>query len=282
MKKIDIEIFLEEDSYKEDVTTQSITKFLGEDPPLEFELMAKSEGTFSGKRWLQEFEKKGFIKWKNIIEEGHPFSNRTVLAVGIGKASNVLATERTMLNGLQMLCGVATQTSRHVSKVKEVAKSKSMPAPAVLHTRKMQPGIRDYIADALNAGGAGRHRLTLADRLLFKDNHRTVLKTEENLKKYLSQLSPEQLQNGLFEADSEALLQIYVDHKVKHVMLDNFTPEQLTKLLPKIPKNLIIELSGGIRYEKLHEYVLPGVHRLSIGALTHGARNMDISLEAKN
>lgn len=281
MKKIDVEIFLEEDSVKEDVTTQSVVKFLQNDPPLEFDLLAKSEGIFSGKRWLQEFEKKSYVKWNKVLEEGHPFAMRSVLASGVGKASDVLAVERTMLNGLQILCGVATQTSRHVAKVKEVAKSKSMPAPAVLHTRKIQPGLRDYIADALNAGGAGRHRLTLADRLLFKDNHRMLLKTEENLKNYLSSLSPEVLQNGLFEADSESLLQTYIDAGIKYVMLDNFSPEQLEKLLPKIPKNMVIELSGGIRYEKLQEYVLPGVHRLSIGALTHGARSMDISLEAK-
>lgn len=281
MKKIDVEVFLEEDSYKEDVTTDSVVKFLGEDPVLEFELLAKSEGVFSGNRWLKEYESKGFVSWKKLLEEGHPFSPRTILAVGSGKASHVLAVERTLLNGLQMLCGVATQTSRYVAKVKEIAKSKNMPAPAVLHTRKIQPGLRDFIADALNAGGAGRHRLTLSDRLLFKDNHRMLLKSEDNLKKYLETLSPEYLQKGLFEADSEALLQLYIDAGVKHVMLDNFEPQQLEKILVSIPKNLIVELSGGIRYERLSEYILPGVHRLSVGALTHGARSMDISLEAK-
>lgn len=281
MKKIDIEVFLEEDSYKEDVTTDSIVKFLNDDPQLEFDLLAKSDGVFSGKRWLMEFEQKGFVKWKKIVDDSNPFYPKTVLATGVSSASNVLSTERTMLNGLQMLCGVATQTSRYVAKVKEIAKSKNMPAPAVLHTRKIQPGLRDYIADALNAGGAGRHRLTLSDRLLFKDNHRMLLKTEENLKKYLATLNPELLQKGLFEADSEALLQTYIEAGVKNVMLDNFEPKHLEKILINIPKNLVIELSGGIRYEKLSEYILPGVHRLSIGALTHGARSMDISLEAK-
>lgn len=281
MKKVDIEVFLEEDSYKEDVTTASVVKFLKEDPQLEFDLLAKSEGVFSGKRWLQEFEKKGFVKWKNIVDDSNPFQARSVLATGVSTASNVLGTERTMLNGLQMLCGVATQTSRFVAKVKEIAKSKNMPAPAVLHTRKIQPGLRDYIADALNAGGAGRHRLTLSDRLLFKDNHRMLLRTDENLKKYLATLEPELLQKGLFEADSEALLQTYIEAGVKNVMLDNFDPKHLEKILINIPKNLVIEISGGIRYEKLNEYILPGVHRLSIGALTHGARSMDISLEAK-
>lgn len=155
-----------------------------------------------------------------------------------------------------------------------------MPAPAVLHTRKIQPGLRDYIADALNAGGAGRHRLTLADRLLFKDNHRMLLKTEENLKNYLSSLSPEVLQNGLFEADSESLLQTYIDAGIKYVMLDNFSPEQLEKLLPKIPKNMVIELLVAFDMRN-YRNMYSGVHRLSIGALTHGARSMDISLEAK-
>lgn len=281
MKKIDIEVFLEEDSYKEDVTTASVVEFLKEDPILEFELLAKSEGIFSGARWLREYEKKSFVEWKKIIDDGNPFSPKTVLATGFGKASAVLAVERTMLNGLQMLCGVATQTSRYVAKVKEIAKSKNMPAPAVLHTRKIQPGLRDYIADALSAGGAGRHRLTLSDRLLFKDNHRMLLKTDSNLKAYLASLSPELLQKGLFEADSEALLQAYIDVGIKHVMLDNFDPVHLEKILRGIPKNLIVELSGGIRYEKLQDYILPGVHRLSVGALTHGARSMDISLEAK-
>jgi len=281
MKKIDIEVFLEEDSYKEDVTTNSVVEFLKDDPILEFELLAKSEGIFSGARWLREYEKKSFVEWKKVIDDGNPFSPKTVLAVGSGKASAVLAVERTMLNGLQMLCGVATQTSRYVAKVKEVAKSKNMPAPAVLHTRKIQPGLRDYIADALSAGGAGRHRLTLADRLLFKDNHRMLLKTDSNLKAYLASLSPELLQKGLFEADSESLLQAYIDVGIKHVMLDNFEPVHLEKILRTIPKNLIVELSGGIRYEKLQDYILPGVHRLSVGALTHGARSMDISLEAK-
>ncbi len=281
MKAIDIEVFLEEDAASNDITTQSVLNFLGQEPDLEFDLLAKSEGTFSGKRWLQEYERKSFVRWKHLFEEGNPFYSRTVLASGVGKASHVLAVERTMLNGLQLLCGVATQTSRHVLKVKEIAKAKSMPAPAVLHTRKIQPGLRDYIADALTAGGAGRHRFNLSDRLLFKDNHKMLLKTEENLKNYLASLSPEILQSGLFEADSEALIKTYVDAGIKHVMLDNFEPEHLAKLLPKLPKNLVIELSGGIRYDKLQDFVLPGVHRLSVGALTHGARSMDISLEAK-
>src|SRR5688572_51225 len=122
MKKVDIEVFLEEDSYKEDVTTDSIVKFLNEDPQLEFDLLAKSDGVFSGKRWLQEFEAKGFVKWKKLVDDGNPFNSRSVLATGVSSASNVLAVERTMLNGLQMLCGVATQTSRYVAKVKEIAK----------------------------------------------------------------------------------------------------------------------------------------------------------------
>jgi nicotinate-nucleotide pyrophosphorylase (carboxylating) len=282
MKNFAIEAFLEEDKASEDVTTQSVLRFLKEDPILQFTLLAKQPGVFSGKRWLESFAQgqTPYIEWQEIFREGDAFTAPKVLAKGSAKASAVLAVERTLLNGLQLLCGVATLSDMYVQRVREISQKRNIPAPAVLHTRKILPGLRDYIADALSSGGAGRHRLTLADRILFKDNHRELLKTQENLKAYLAQLSKEELASALFEADSEELLKIYIEAGVKHVMLDNFSKSSLEKILSSIPKNLIIEVSGGIHLGNLEDYVLPGIHRISIGAITHKARSVDISLEA--
>jgi nicotinate-nucleotide pyrophosphorylase (carboxylating) len=277
---MDILNFLAEDKAQSDITTQEIIKFLGVDPVLNFELLAKEQGVFSGTRWLNDFEKHGYVKWKEIFDEGKPFPERTVIAKGNGKASLVLSAERTLLNGLQALCGISTHSDRYVKKVREIAKRKNMAAPAVLHTRKILPGMRDYIADALGAAGVGRHRFTLADRILVKDNHLMLLKTEENLRKFIRSLNSDQMSDALFEADNEVILKALIEENVRNVMLDNFTREQLEKILPTLPKDLVVEISGGIHMDTLEDFVLPGVHRMSIGALTHRAKSLDISLEA--
>ena len=274
-----IEEFLAEDKANDDVTTKAVLSYLKADPVLHFELLAKEAGIFSGTRWLQSFSEQ--LKWKEIIDEGKEFEVGATLAEGQGPASAVLSLERTVLNGLQILCGVATLAHKYVNRVKEIAAKKNIPAPAILHTRKILPGLRDFIADALAAAGVGRHRFTLADRILVKDNHLMLLKTPEALRGFIRSLNSDQLSTALFEADTLDQVSLLVEEKVKHIMLDNFTRNQLLKLLPSLPNGLSIEISGGIHFDTLEDFVLPGVHRISVGALTHRAKSLDISLEAQ-
>ncbi|MEO5668569.1 MAG: hypothetical protein ABIR96_10960, partial [Bdellovibrionota bacterium] len=155
--------------------------------------------------------------------------------------------------------------------------------PRLYHTRKTLPGLRPFQVYAACVGGASLHRLHLADRVMLKDNHKLILETMgASFVELLgwARSRPEMAPDlWLLEVDSpdEALRLNAVG--AKHLLLDNFDPSMVRDILPALRNVESIEVSGGLRLETLATYVIPGVHRLSVGALTHSARSLDISME---
>ena len=201
-----------------------------------------------------------------------------------GPAQAILKGERLALNIMQRLSGIATQTRRYTS----LASPKGI---AILDTRKTSPGLRVLERYGVRAGGGTNHRFGLFDAILIKDNHlkiaggvKPALLAAEKFLKAHPHLQMSQILS--VEVSNLDELQEALDLGAKRVLLDNMTPDQVRQCIQKISINssngsseYFVEVSGGITLENLSSYLISGVNAISTGALTHSARNVDLSLE---
>ena len=194
----------------------------------------------------------------------------------VGSSRSILTSERLVLNCLQRMSGIATQTAQ-VLQVIEGCKTK------ILDTRKTTPGIRFLEKWAVKIGGGENHRFGLYDMIMLKDNHvdyaggikNAIEKTHTYLKETGKSLKIEIEVRTLSE-----LNQVLEIGGVDRIMLDNFTPEKLKEALSLIPNTYETEASGGINIDNIRPYAETGVQFISIGALTHSAKGLDLSLKA--
>jgi nicotinate-nucleotide pyrophosphorylase (carboxylating) len=193
-----------------------------------------------------------------------------------GSARSILTAERLMLNIMQRMSGIATNTHRLVDLVKHTGVS-------LLDTRKTGPGMRVMEKLAVSHGGGKNHRMGLYDMVMIKDNHADyaggVVQAIRNVKSYL-QLNHLNLDIEVESRNLNEVQLILEEGGVRRIMFDNFTPDLIREAL-KITKNEIeTEASGGINEQNLIEYAETGVDFISIGALTHQVKSLDLSLKA--
>jgi len=194
----------------------------------------------------------------------------------VGSSRSILTSERLVLNCLQRMSGIATQTAQ-VLRVIEGCKTK------ILDTRKTTPGIRFLEKWAVKIGGGENHRFGLYDMIMLKDNHvdyaggikNAIEKTHTYLKETERSLKIEIEVRTLSE-----LNQVLEIGGVDRIMLDNFSPERLKEALALIPDAYETEASGGINIDNIRPYAETGVQFISIGALTHSVKGLDLSLKA--
>lgn len=197
-----------------------------------------------------------------------------VLSVS-GSVHSILAAERTALNFIQRLSGIATLTNNINDKIKDTGCK-------ILDTRKTTPGLRILEKWAVKTGGGQNHRTGLYDMIMLKDNHNdyaggitnAVKRTENYLKENNLNLKIEVETRNISEVE-EAMKHDRIDR----IMFDNFTPEMIKKALEIVNKQKETEASGGITNENIREYALTGVDFISMGALTHSVKSIDISLK---
>lgn len=188
----------------------------------------------------------------------------------------ILKAERLALNCMQRMSGIATLTHQYVEKIKN-SRSK------ILDTRKTTPLFRAYEKEAVKLGGGYNHRMGLYDMVMLKDNHidycggisKAILKTNAYLKEHNLDLQIEVETRSI--ADIEEVL---ATGKVHRIMLDNFAPELLQQGVQLINGRFETEASGGINYDNIQDYAASGVDYISVGALTHHAVSLDLSLKA--
>lgn len=193
-----------------------------------------------------------------------------------GSARSILAAERTLLNFMQRMSGIATQTKTYVDLLEGTQTN-------LLDTRKTTPGIRYMEKWAVRIGGGINHRFALYDMIMLKDNHvdfaggikQAIQRTQEYLKATGKQLKVEIEVRNLKELD-----EVLETGMVDRIMLDNFTPDLLKEALAKIDKRYETEASGGITKETLRAFAETGVDYISVGALTHSFKSLDMSLKA--
>jgi nicotinate-nucleotide pyrophosphorylase (carboxylating) len=206
------------------------------------------------------------------VRDGASAKKGTVLGVVTGPARRVLAGERTALNFLQQLSGVATITRRFADLAKPAR---------VFDTRKTTPGLRELEKYAVRCGGGYNHRMGLHDGVMIKDNHIAALGDLEVLREKVGELSAKGRPIVLEAASHEQAL-LFATFPIQVLMLDNFSIPGLrrtVRAVRTISPKLEIEASGGVNLNTVQAIGRTGVDRVSVGALTHSAPAVDISLE---
>lgn len=267
---------LKEDAPTGDVTSEHLI-------PLEAtavaELAAREAGVFSGAKVFEAAFKltDESLKVEMKIADGEHFEAGQLLAVITGSARSVLTAERIGLNFVQRMSGIATLTAQYVSKV---AGTKAK----ILDTRKTTPGLRAFERQAVLNGGGRNHRFSLSDMVMAKDNHLAVLtRGGKDLTTELRRVRTELAADIKLEVEVDRLDQIaaVLAADVDIIMLDNFSLTDLREGVDLIAGKCVVEASGGVNLETVAEIAKTGVDVISVGALTHSARALDLGLDIK-
>ena len=242
------------------------------------QLIIKEDGVLAGvemaRRVFKAFDPE--LKMTVFIEDGAEVKKGDIAFVVEGKVQSLLQTERLMLNIMQRMSGIATTTRKYV---KQLEGTKTH----VLDTRKTTPGMRMIEKEAVRIGGGMNHRIGLFDMILLKDNHvdfaggisKAITRAHEYLKEKGKNLKIE-IEVRNFDELEEALQPGGVDR----IMLDNFTPENTREAVRRVAGRVELESSGGITFDTLRDYAECGVDYISVGALTHSVKSLDMSFKA--
>lgn len=208
------------------------------------------------------------------VSDGDVVSAGTVLATVDGPAYALLAGERTALNFLQRMSGVATLTRRYVQQIEGTT-------ARILDTRKTIPGWRLLDKYSTRVGGAFNHRIGLFDMVMIKDNHITACGgIRQAVETVTSELHDRPTMKIEVEARSlDDVVEILHCAGVHRIMFDNFSPEQVAEGVRIVEGRLETEASGGISYQNIRQYAEAGVDYISVGAITHSATALDISMK---
>jgi nicotinate-nucleotide pyrophosphorylase (carboxylating) len=211
-----------------------------------------------------------------FIRDGAAVKHGDLAFTVSGKSQSILATERLVLNFMQRMSGIATQTNRIVQLIGDLDTQ-------LLDTRKTTPGIRLMEKWAVRIGGGVNHRFALYDMIMLKDNHVDyaggILPAIERTVEYLKQTG-KSLKIEIEVRNESELQQVLEVGQVDRIMLDNFSPERIQAVIATIPEHYEIEASGGITIDNIRSYAETGVDFISVGALTHNIRSLDMSLKA--
>lgn len=242
------------------------------------QLLIKEDGILAGIE-LAEIIFKRFDPSLHIeifLKDGTAVKSGDIAFIVSGSSRSILTTERLVLNCMQRMSGIATQTNKIVSCIEGCVTK-------LLDTRKTTPGIRILEKWAVRIGGGHNHRFGLFDMLMLKDNHidyaggirPAILRANDYLKSQKKNLKIE-----IEVRNVQELNEVLEVGMVDRIMLDNFSPDEIRDALKIIPPQYETEASGGITIETIRSYAETGVQFISVGALTHSAKSLDMSLKA--
>jgi nicotinate-nucleotide pyrophosphorylase (carboxylating) len=269
-----IGLALTEDLSHGDVTTETLIP-----PELvgKASMLVKAEGILAG----GEVAKGVFLKVdpsleiELLIKDGSEIKPGDITATVTGKVMSILKAERVALNFLQRLSGIASQTAKYV------AKTRGRTAQ-IVDTRKTTPGLRSLEKYAVRMGGGQNHRFHLGDAVLIKDNHLAALRTlGMSLKDIVAkakQNAPRGLTVEIEVTTAQEALEA-AEAGADMIMLDNMDSDEMRRVVSLLPSGVKTEASGGITLENVGAAATTGVDIISIGALTHSTKSLDISLE---
>jgi nicotinate-nucleotide pyrophosphorylase (carboxylating) len=255
-------------------------------------IFAKSEGIWAADGLLQALEELSeelgvAIRVKTLVKDGQKLKPGMLVMQWIGPAQGVLAFERPFLNLAAFVSGISTQTHQLVKEVDRAWRKLALRAngalpPRVSATRKTLPGYRDLAIHAVLIGGGYSHRVGLSSGVLIKENHITVAGGVRPAIQGAKEVAPHGLKIEIEVRNLKELTQA-IAAGVDGVLLDNFTPAQVSTALKRIAEDrnrasMVVEVSGGITERNIAQYVQEGIHVLSIGSLTHSVKAMDLSL----
>jgi len=262
--------FLSEDVRSGDITSALLTK-----KKIMAKIISRQQGVIAGIKFAKNlFQLKG-CNVKAFVKDGAKVKqNQKILQVS-GSTQSVLSCERTALNLLSRMSGIATQTSFLVSKIRKVNKKTSL-----YSTRKTAPGLRIFDKEAVKIGGGHKHRMSLDEMIMIKDNHLALCNSMEDIIKQ-AQKKRKRIEIEV-ENQKDALLAAKMG--VSIIMLDNFTPAKITRTITALRKKKMrnkvkLEASGGISSKNIIAYARTGVDMISVGYITNSVSALDLSLE---
>lgn len=267
---------LEEDVREGDHTSLAT---LPEDKLGEAKLLVKEEGILAGVEVGIEIFKQvdATLQVEVFIKDGTDVTVGDVVLVVKGKIHSILKAERLVLNVMQRMSGIATRTAAYVKKLIGTQAQ-------ILDTRKTTPLLRFLEKKAVVIGGGANHRFGLYDMILIKDNHvdyaGSVSKAVENALKY-KELKDLNIPIEVEVRNFDELHELIACNGVDRVMFDNFSPKDVRTAVDIVSGKMVTEASGGITLDTIRDYALAGVDFISVGALTHSVKSLDLSLKAK-
>jgi len=269
-----IDLALAEDISHGDITSQGLIP-----PELQGKasILAKAEGIIAG----GEVAKTVFLKVdpslkvELLIKDGARVKPGDIIATVFGNVISILKAERVALNFLQRLSGIASLTAQFIAKTKGLKVK-------ITDTRKTTPGLRLLEKYAVRIGGGQNHRFHLGDGILIKDNHLAALRTlGMNIKDIVARAKQNAPKGVKVEVEASTIQEALdaAEAGADIIMLDNMSPDEMRRVVSLIPSGVKIEASGGITLDNVGAVAMTGVDFISIGALTHSAKALDISLE---
>ncbi len=264
---------LKEDIGKSDITTKAT---IGKSKKAIGKFLVKADGVIAGleiaKTVFKSFDSK--IKFEIKIKDGLKVNKGDVAAIVTGNAQSLLTAERTALNFLQRMSGIATSANIYTEKVKHT-KAK------IIDTRKTVPGLRMLDKMAVKFSGCENHRIGLYDMFLIKDNHIEVAGSITAAVQSCQKYQKKRRTKFKIEVETKNLKEVEEALKTKAdiIMLDNFEIDKMIQAVQLINGKCKIEASGGVNLETVQAIAETGVDYISVGALTHSVKALDISLE---
>jgi len=265
---------------EEDIGHGDVTTFHVVSPRtvVKAEIIAKEKGLVAGLEEALAFAETFGLQAKALVADGSAMSEKTVILNIQGNAATLLSIERTLLNLLSRMSGIATITNRLVQKLRHNGYQ-----TRVASTRKTAPGLSTFDKKAVMIGGGDAHRWGLDDMALIKENHVTIA---GSIKQALEKVRAKASFSKKVEVEVTDVNQVLeaVKFGADIVMLDNFTPEQADKAVDLLKKNklrdkVLVEASGRITEQNILEYAAAGIDVVSLGAITQSAQALDMSLE---
>ncbi len=270
-----IENWIEEDIGFGDITTNAL---ISDKILANAKIIAKEPGIVAGTEVAKQILESRGLMVAILKEDGSQvYADGTILEI-VGKAKDILSIERTALNILMRMSGIATETFNVTSSAKAIN-----PFIKICGTRKTAPGLAKFDNYAIATGGGDTHRFSLDDMVLIKDNHIRavggIVKAIDLAKEKISFTKKIEV-----EVENSKDAALASKNGVEIIMLDNMTPTEIKETIDilidfGLRDNLLIEVSGGINSESIIEYTETGADIISLGYLTHSAKSLDISLD---
>ena len=262
--------FLSEDIQRGDVTSALLSN-----QKIKAKIISREQGIIAGVGFARSiFQLKGCTV-RIFKKDGSRLKpNQTVLQVS-GNAKSILSCERTALNLLSRMSGIATQTNYLVSQIKKYSKKTNL-----YSTRKTAPGLRYFDKEAVVIGGGHKHRMALDDMIMIKDNHLLLSNSMEDIIKK----AQKKHRRVEVEVENQRDAILAAKYGIAIVMLDNFSPAQIKKTITALQKKKLrnkvkLEASGGVNSKNIGAYAKTGVDMISVGSITNSVRGLDLSLE---
>ena len=259
----------------EDIQGGDITSVLLPKKKIKAKIISRQEGVLAGVKFAGDIFRLKGCNVKIIKKDGAKLKSNQIILQISGNAGTVLSCERTALNLLSRMSGISTQTNFLVSKIRKINKKTKL-----YSTRKTAPGLRFFDKEAIMIGGGHKHRMSLNDMVMIKDNHLLVTNSMEGIIKNARkrhkhvEVEVENQRDAVLATNSGATI----------VMLDNFSPAQIKKTISALQKKKLrnkvkLEASGGINSKNIAAYAKTGVDMISVGSITNSVKGLDLSLE---